>query len=38
MAMDAQELGHLLARMRLTAGQQIEHLEPWLLATIMGAL
>jgi hypothetical protein len=38
MTLDAQELGHLLARVRLTAGQEVEHLEPWSLAAIIGAL
>jgi hypothetical protein len=37
MAMDTQELGHILARVGLTAGQEIEHLEAWLLASIVFA-
>jgi hypothetical protein len=37
-AMDAQQLRHSLACLRLTAGQQLKHLEPWLLAAIVFVL
>jgi hypothetical protein len=35
MVMNTQELGHVPAGLSLPAGQPIEHLEPWFLATIM---
>ena len=37
-AMDAQELGRMLACLGLPAGQQLEHREPWFLTAIMFAL
>ncbi len=37
-AMDAQPLGHLLAGLGWPAGEPIEHLEAWLLATILCTL
>jgi hypothetical protein len=38
MVIGAQELGYLLARAALTAGQEVEYLQPWFLATFIGAL
>ena len=38
MAMDAQEQGHVLARMSLPAGQQVEHRQPRFLTTRVFAL
>jgi hypothetical protein len=37
-AVDAQHLCHLLAGLGWPAGQEVEPLEPWLLAAIMRAL
>lgn len=34
-AMDAQQLSPLLARVGLPAGQQVAHLEPWCLSAVM---
>jgi hypothetical protein len=33
-AMDPEQLGHVPAGLGLSAGQEVEHLEPWFLATV----
>jgi hypothetical protein len=38
MAMDPQQLSHVPAGVGLPTGQEVEHLEPWSLATIMFVL
>jgi hypothetical protein len=38
MAMHPQELSHLPAGLRLPTGHYIEHLEPWLLPTVICTL
>jgi hypothetical protein len=38
MAVNAQELGHRLTRLPVPTGQQIQHLQPWFLPTVMFTL